>query len=684
MNEIVNQLRNSTLKAYEARPTLLREHYGIEQVVLAGGYGYRQVMELVQNGVDAVLEACEQGNPPAAGNRVQVILRNSRLYVANTGAPLSQEGLDALLSSHSSPKRGNQIGRFGLGFKSLLRLGGRIDLFTQSSGTVRFDPERCRRELQERFGVTEVPGLRLAWSLEESERTADPVLVELAWAETVVRAEIKTSEMEDHIRREIAAFPAEFLLFLPVTLVLELDDGTGPVRELRVESNGEERILRVGTDLSRWRVVSREVAIEDERARSDATHIHARDRVPLAWAIPLEGKREEAGRFWAFFPTHTPTYLPGILNAPWKLNSDRNAIIGGEWNTALMREAARLIVETLPTLSTPEDPGRPLDAFPRQLERKDELAAPLVEAVWTALESAAIVPDATGKLRPARDLWRHPRDEMELAQKWQELAPDEVKAKLVHPSCYRRQRGSRLEAWAQRLADKRNEAPCLQKQNSTTWFVSVASTHVERAVQVLRLAEAYSKSCTSGEWARVRPTLAILPTEENTLVTPEEAVLAPEKVPMPAGKYPVASALTKDPEVKRILTEVMQVKVLDANLWEWILTQALPVDIQNSSPSDEAWCAFWNLLHTAPETARRQFVHEHAAQIRVRRRDGKWVWPEDALLPGRLVTADDTVNEPVLIDPKMHNEDISILQKLGVSDLPSQEGENWIYPTGWL
>ncbi|NLH74015.1 MAG: hypothetical protein GX456_13245 [Verrucomicrobia bacterium] len=134
--EIIGRLCHGTLQAYQARPSLLGEHYGIEQVVLAGGYGYRQVMELVQNGADAVLEACEQGDAPKGGNRVQVILRNSRLYVANTGAPLSEEGLDALLSSHSSPKRGNQIGRFGLGFKSLLRLGGRIDFFTRSSGAV--------------------------------------------------------------------------------------------------------------------------------------------------------------------------------------------------------------------------------------------------------------------------------------------------------------------------------------------------------------------------------------------------------------------------------------------------------------------------------------------------------------------------------------------------------------------
>ena len=89
----------------------------------------------------------------------------------------------------------------------------------------------------------------------------------------------------------------------------------------------------------------------------------------------------------SLFPTHTATDVPGILNAPWKLNSDRKNIIGGEWNTALMDEAAGLVADTLPKLSSPSDPGRLLDAFPRQLG-KDEDAVPLVEGVWKAIEKA--------------------------------------------------------------------------------------------------------------------------------------------------------------------------------------------------------------------------------------------------------------------------------------------------------
>jgi hypothetical protein len=443
MKAFLEQLNRRRLQAYAADPGLLKEHYGIEQSVLAGGYGYRQILELVQNGADAILEAHEHSIPPADGNRILVLLRESRLYVANTGAPLSEEGLDALLRSHSSPKRGNQIGRFGLGFKSLLKLEGRIDLFTRACGAIRFDPQRCRDELRRQFNVADAPCLRLAWPLDEIERAADSTCASLAWAETIVRVDIGAKETHEHLRQEIRAFPAEFLLFFPVTTVLTLDDGEQVERELRLEHDGNERILYDGTEKSRWRVSERELRITDARALADATHIHARESVPLAWAVPLEGRREEAGRFWAFFPTHTPTYVPGILNAPWKLNSDRNAIIGGEWNTALMVEAASLIADTLPKLSFPTDPGRPLDAFPRQLERKDEDAAPLVGALWKLLEQAPVVPDATEKLRAGLELWRHPRDSAELARKWQALAGPEDASRFVHPSCLERQRMER-------------------------------------------------------------------------------------------------------------------------------------------------------------------------------------------------------------------------------------------------
>lgn len=576
MSDLIAQLCQSKLRAYEADPGLLKEHFGIEQVVLAGGYGYRQVLELVQNGADAILEAQQDGPTQDDQPRIEVVLAESCLCVANTGAPFSEEGIDALLRSHSSPKRGNQIGRFGLGFKSLLRLGGKIDI-TSGPVAFRFDPERCREELKTRFRVADAPGLRLAWTLEVERAAA--LRARFPWATTVVCAEVKAERFLEHLRGEIEGFPAEFLLFLPVTVRLGLDVGNGTAREVQSRPEGQDKVLQDGESISRWRVVATEVRITDRRAKDDATHVHTRDVVPLTWAVPLEGKREEAGRFWAFFPTHTPTYLPGILNAPWKLNSDRDAIIAGEWNTTLMEEAAKLIVENLPQLRTDEDPARPLDAFPRQLDRKDEIASPLVEALWAQLETAAIVPDATGKPRPGFQLWQHPRLNADLARQWKALAGDRHAGQLIHPSCLERQRASRLKALADRLApkeDANSRTPNLKPYSGGDWFAAIASVQPDRAVQVLKLVEAFEIDCRPREWWPVLPTLKIILTTGGQLVTPGQAVIAPEGMLIPDGRHPVAKCLFEDPESKRILKDVLKVKPLDDSLWLEVLSGAMP------------------------------------------------------------------------------------------------------------
>ncbi len=673
LHALISKLNDATIGAYEQRPGLIEEHYGIEQTVLAGGYGYRQILELVQNGADAILEGHENGHADPDGNLIQVQVRDSYLYVANTGAPLDAEGVDALLSSHRSPKRGNQIGRFGLGFKSLLRFGGTIDLFTKQSGAMRFDPGRCRQELQGRFNATEAPGLRLAWPLDDSERHRDGNLKELAWAETIVRVELPAGDMRAHLLTEIREFPAEFLLFFPLPTILTLDDGGTSPRELRVDAVGDEKVLHDGSEFSRWRVTTREVRITDPAALGDATHIHARETVPLAWAMPLEGKREEAGRFWAFFPTHTPSYLPGILNAPWKLNSDRNAIIGGEWNAALMHEAATLVASSLGSLATEDDPARALDAFPRQMERKDEDAAPFVEALWRELQNTKIIPDGTGQLRIARDLNRHPRDKVELAKHWQKLADTEVLSRFVHASCLVRQRVSRLNALAERLASEEEETSsggCLQRSNAADWFTAVASTQTERAVRVLELAEAFQNDCKPVEWSCVHPELEIIPAQGGKLVTANRAVFAPAEVNIP-GREVVATSLSEVPEARRILANVMKVKELDDKVWSEVLREALNVPRYPTEAWDNGWAVFWRRLRSAPESVRKQFASLHRNQIHVRRRDGEWVNVDSVLLPGALVDADDrSSNRNILIDLEFHGHDEKLLEALGICEFP--------------
>jgi hypothetical protein len=344
--------RDKILQVYRIKPELIGEHFGTEQSVLSSGYRYRQIFEVVQNAADAILEAADAGED---GGRILVRVTQTHLYVGNTGAPLSKDGIIALLGANSSRKRKNQIGRFGLGFKSLLALGGTIDLFSRSV-SIRFDPAACQRTISEEFKLPpeEIPpGLRMAEVISfENEADRDKNLAELgSWATTVLRAEIKAEGLEEHLLQELQNFPREFVLFLQVKVSMELELGDGASRIIHRERDAETVMLHEGDEEERWLVAERDVPLTDAM-RKDAGALHARreiQEVPLIWAVPRDSAEEAAGEFWAFFPTDTLSRVAGIINAPWKIDFGRSALVPGEYNTALMRAAAGLIAETIPT-----------------------------------------------------------------------------------------------------------------------------------------------------------------------------------------------------------------------------------------------------------------------------------------------------------------------------------------------
>jgi hypothetical protein len=415
------------VKAYEAQPRDAAEHFETENEVLSGGYAYRQLYELVQNAADAILEAAEpQG-------RIHVRLSPNRLEAANTGAALDEPGIVALLNARSSPKRGNQIGRFGIGFKSLLKLGGRVHLASRSVG-LRFDPEACRDRIRRHLGLAKdapAPGMRLAEVLVPAAESSP--LSEASrwhWATTVVSAEIADETAFERLSQEIADFPAEFLLFLPSAISLELEvEGAAP-RLLTKRLEDGLAVVSDGTNEARWKVFEASVKVDSPAARSDATHIQAREQVPLSWAVPVGG-REQAGRFWAFFPTETQSRTSGILNAPWKLNSDRTNLIRGPWNEAIMQAAADLISRSLTALSTPKDCGAAVSAFPRQPERQDEIAVPLIRSLWDQIVSSEVLADVNGIPRSPSQLLRHFVEDTEICRSWADLASADARDRYL-------------------------------------------------------------------------------------------------------------------------------------------------------------------------------------------------------------------------------------------------------------
>ncbi|MYC70304.1 MAG: HigA family addiction module antidote protein [Gemmatimonadetes bacterium] len=663
--EYVEERRGKTLTVYQTEPERLNEDFNTEESVLAGGYRYRQVFEVVQNAADAILEGAEEGDIGAA--RIIVRLNDSELYVANTGAPLTKEGIVALLGAHSSSKRKNQIGRFGLGFKSLLALNGKIDLFSRSV-SIRFDPLSCQQTIRNKLRLSPdylVPGLRIAEVVSfEDEARQEPQLAEFGqWATTVLRAQVNDADMKDHLHEELRNFPREFVLFLPVDVSLELNFGLEETRRIKCERSNGIAVLHEGEHSEKWLSIERIIPVTNEAAK-DAGRLHGRPEVPLIWAVPLNASEQEAGRFWAFFPTDTFSRVPGIINAPWKIDFGRSALSPGAYNEALMQEAAALIAESMPQLRQENDPGCVLDIFPRQLDSKDEPAAPLVEALWDRLVGMAIIPDGTDKLRYAEALSLHPFDDFELVSQWLELVKHkDALSRYVHPSCLKRQRLARLKELRSRTEEEVPEVDLCD------WLEAACTDNVAAAKKCLSLVAKLSKI---EDWQTIETEVRqakIVLSDRGQLVAAKDAVIggtteAIEEVQV----HCVEPALLADTEVRKVLTKVLSVPELDNDEWK----RRIKIKI-DSAPWVHPWQDVWRLVRAAPASVLEE-ISDLFDKLKVHCRDDSWRYRHEVLLPGRIVSETDShlseTDSRLVVDMETHEADKHILKKMGISDLP--------------
>jgi len=157
-----------TLAAYSASPKLIDEHVGIEKGTAGGGYAHRQIFELVQNSADALslTEEASTGNKMrgvVSCGRIMIHLANDCLYCADDGMPIDEDGVVALMFSYLSPKQGtDQIGTFGLGFKSILSVSDAPEFYSRTV-SLRFDGAFSRERVQRVMPNVQgpVPVLRL-------------------------------------------------------------------------------------------------------------------------------------------------------------------------------------------------------------------------------------------------------------------------------------------------------------------------------------------------------------------------------------------------------------------------------------------------------------------------------------------------------------------------------------------
>ena len=353
-----------TLSAYREQPRLIAEPASDEYGTAHGGYAHRQLFELVQNSADALL------NSPS-GKSILIRLTEGFLYCADDGDPIDKHGVRGLMFSRMSSKRNTAaIGRFGLGFKSVLGVTDAPEFFSRS-GSFRFDRARAAERIAEVAQAERYPVLRLPEPIDPGkEKYQDEELGELmSWATNIVRLPLKPGAHDD-LAKQIRGFPPEFLLFVDHVRYLTLEDGESS-RDFILHDRQGDLHLDTGEGIARWQRFNTTHRLSSE-AEGDRPLLDDRGNVPIWWAAPVD-RMTDPGQFWAFFPTKTASLVAGILNAPWKTNEDRQNLLPGPYNDELIETAARMIANELPGLTTDVDPARYLDALPRRQESGDSV-----------------------------------------------------------------------------------------------------------------------------------------------------------------------------------------------------------------------------------------------------------------------------------------------------------------------
>lgn len=406
----VESLFDSAIAAYRANQHLISEHANHEESIRVGGYANRTLLELVQNAADAMTGTTTADDENSG--RVEIVLDSERgtLYCANSGRPFSKSGLISIAHAHLSVKRGDEIGRFGLGFKSVLAVSDSPRIYSRSI-SFEFNSAKSREALS---GITQTarryPVLRTATVIAPEPAFADdPILADLArWASTVIVLPRATNL--ERLRSDITSFPSEFLLFV------------GAVRQVRLRILGGEEFDRSHTSLTlgngRFRIeepdgTGEEWYVRDHMhrpsmdARKEVGEAVSRAEIKVTVAMPLRHGRLRTGRFWSYFPLQDETSASALFNAPWSVNDDRTTLLQNKYNHEILKSMAKLFVQMLPEVRGVEDPAAHLDYMPARgreaLNFGDKLLcayAPKVGVEFPIIPDGSGVPKLPADLRP--------------------------------------------------------------------------------------------------------------------------------------------------------------------------------------------------------------------------------------------------------------------------------------------
>ncbi len=667
-----------TLDAYGLQPNLVDEHANHEEDTARGGYAHRQLFELVQNSADALAGIAD-------GGRIAIRLTETCLYCADNGDPIDSDGVRALMFSHVSPKRGTrEIGRYGLGFKSVLGVTDAPEFFSHS-GSFRFDRHDSSERIRQTVPDSErYPVLRLPTPINPRQnQEKNQVLGELMdWATNIVRLPLKDG-VHENLRKQIEGFPPEFLLFVEHVRELSFKDSLSRLdRLLELEKVDGEYVLSDGDKRRRWKLF-KDTHWLSSNARADRRSLDDDNEVPIWWAAPLD-RLSDPGHFWAFFPTMTTSLVSGILNAPWKTNEDRQNLLPGPYNDELIEAAAEMVADLLPELATEADPARHLDALPRRREAGDSEQVELLrKCLFFNLQEREIVPDQNGDLRTIGEISYPPEALTEDRQ--MSLAPFEKWAAYpgrpvdwLHHRALGRERLSRID----RLFHQESWTP---KRGISGMPRTTIAEWLRALVEHKRSDNAVQASMTAIQTAAlISPQIrsnnklgAIVLTASGGWRAPDpESVFLPDEMlndgpTLKLGSF-VHPKVASDGATCKALAALGIKPVSPKSRFELVLKRVMA---RNKEQGEDVFKEFWLLARQLDAKVVHALIQEYKGwqiKLYVRTQSGSWQPLDSVLLPGRIAPGHNLRDAEVAVDMEFHYADENLLEMLGVVDAPCE------------
>ena len=300
----------------------------IGPMLLADRYADRThfIFELLQNAEDALVRRQKPGLPKA----VTFHLTDTALFVSHYGKPFDEQDVRGICGIAESTKDLTDIGRFGIGFKSVYAFTNSPEIHSSS----------------EDFVIE-----NYVWPVEAQKipRDVDETIIKIP-------LRIQNGVEHDEVGMGLGRLHASSLLFLREIEEIRWDiEGGNSGHYLRDSKSIDDLVRRVTIiGMEQGKTEIDETWLIFSRPMNDESGCH-RGKVELAFQIlrDEESQREcinrvESSPLVVFFPTAVETHLGFLVQGPYRTTPSRDNVPQEDsWNKKVVDDTSALLVETL-------------------------------------------------------------------------------------------------------------------------------------------------------------------------------------------------------------------------------------------------------------------------------------------------------------------------------------------------